>query len=126
MQGARKYAELFGRSEQIERLYFVTSSHARGKTFRVYLLPENEEAKPNGNNAPLNKDAIEVYGIIGGQSGWTEYYGWIHKGKWCDDFYSIVKEKESELIKKESIAEKEISRKEQDKENNINKLLSNY
>ena len=97
MVGARGYAELF-KTGQYERLYIVSGSHARGKTFRIFVLPEDEKVISNGpNNAPLNKDAVEVYGVIGGNPGWTEGYGWLHNGKWQTDFIQMVKRREAEI-----------------------------
>lgn len=97
MIGARRYAELF-ETGQYERLYIVSGSHARGRTFRIFVLPEGEKAISNGpNNAPLNKDAVEVYGVIGGNPGWTEGYGWLHDGKWQSDFIEMVKRREAEI-----------------------------
>ena len=93
MQGAREFSELF-RTEQIGRLYIVAGSHARGSTFHIYVLPEGEAALQNGpNNRCLNRNAVEVYGIISGQPGWTESYGWIHRGPWVEDFNKIAKER---------------------------------
>lgn len=89
MQGAREYAKMF-RTGQYGRLYMCSHYHARGRTFHIYVLPEGEDAHPNGPNAPLNKGAIEVYGITGGQPGWTETYGWLHRGKWERDFADLV------------------------------------
>jgi len=88
MNGAREYAELFG-NDKIGKLEFVSGQHARGKTFRVYLLDKEE-----GNRT------VEVYGIIGGQPGWTEAYGWLHSGKWEDDFNLLV---ESKRLEREAI-----------------------
>lgn len=93
MQGAREFSELF-RTEQIGRLYIVAGSHARGKTLHIYVLPEGEAALPNGpNNRCLNSNAVEVYGVISGQPGWTESYGWLHRGPWVEDFNKIGKER---------------------------------
>lgn len=90
MNGAREYAELFY-TGQYERLYLVSGQHARGRTFHIYVLPKGEEARPNGpGNGPRNTNAVEVYGIISGQPGWTETYGWIHAGKWQEDFADLV------------------------------------
>lgn len=97
MNGARKFADMF-QTGQIGRLYLVSGSHARGRTFHIYVLPEGVEPKPNGSqNAPLNADAVEVYGIIGGQPGWTESYGWLYKGQWQEDFAKLVIARRAEL-----------------------------
>lgn len=93
MKGAREYSELF-HTGQIGRLYIVSGHHARGNTFHIYVLPEGEAAIRNGpNNACINSSAVEVYGVICGQPGWTEEYGWLHRGPWVDDFYKIAKER---------------------------------
>lgn len=125
MNGARHYANLF-KTGQHGKLYFVVSKHARGKTFRIFILPENEKAIENENNAPLNKDSVEVFGVIGGQLGWTEYYGWIYKGKWVHDFELLVNHREEEILKaKEEQANK--LAKERIIRDKINReLLSNY
>lgn len=97
MKGAGKYATKF-ETGQYGKLYIVSGSHARGRTFHIYILPKGEAAIPNGpNNPPLNKDAVEVYGIIGGQPGWTEIYGWLHEGKWQEDFAGLLKQKDEEI-----------------------------
>ena len=96
MQGAREYATMFS-TGQHGRLYLSSHYHARGKTFHIYVLPEGEAALPNGPNRPLNKDAVEVYGITGGQPGWTETYGWLHCGKWEQDFAALVEKRRTEI-----------------------------
>jgi len=101
MDGADKYYDLFdGKSQQIGRLFFRIHKHARGKCFHIFLLPEGEEVIKNRDNNPLNKNAVEVYGLTAGQRGWTESYGWLHEGKWQDDFYLIVEQKETDELKK--------------------------
>ena len=90
MKGARGYAGLF-ETGQYGKLYIVSGSHARGKTFHIQVLPEGERAISNGaGNLCVNENAVEVYGIVGGQPGWTEYYGWKHEGPWQDDFKAEV------------------------------------
>ena len=90
MIGADRFASLI-HTGQYGRLYCVSGEHARGKTFRVFVLPEGEEAKSNGpHNAPLNSDAVEVFGITDGQPGWTETYGWIHEGPWVADLEKLA------------------------------------
>ena len=84
---------------------------------RIQVLPAGEVAKPNGSNNPcLNSKAVLVYGVVSGNPGWTEVYGWIHEGKWQDDFAKLVAEKQNELSEKER-QEKEtqkIAKKKQD------------
>ena len=93
MNGAREFASYFT-TGQYGKLYIVSGRHARGKTFHIYVLPEGELAKPNGDcNPPLNDNAVEVYGVISGQRGWTESYGWIHTGAWKEDFLNMYAQK---------------------------------
>ena len=61
MEGARKYATMF-KTGQYGKLYLVSSHHARGKTFRIYVIPEGEDAKPNGDS--------DVPRRIGLPNGW--------------------------------------------------------
>jgi len=97
VKGAREYARLF-ETGQYGRLYIVSGYHARGKTFHIFVLPDGEKAIPNGpNSPPLNDDAVEVYGIIDGNPGWTESYGWLHQGRWQDDFQAMVKDAANNL-----------------------------
>lgn len=93
MQGAREYARMF-RSNQYGRLYLVPGEHARGKTFHIWVLPADTamDCMPWAC-----KDAVEVYGITGGQPGWTETYGWLHKGKWEQDFAALVEQRQAEI-----------------------------
>jgi hypothetical protein len=101
MRGARKYHKYFHKG-QYDRLYIYPGSHARGKTFHIYVLPEGVKAKPNEAPWTIN-GAVEVYGVLGGFNGWTEYYGWLHKGKWQEDFESLYKK---EVEKYEADAKK--------------------
>jgi len=125
MKGAEK-AHLF-KTGQYGRLYITSGSHARGNTLRIQVLPEGEIAIPNGrNNVCLNKDAVMVYDAVSGQLGWTETYGWLHKGKWQDDFRKLVvdAEKKIEYLRKQS--EKSKAEKQKQEEERLSKLLSNY
>lgn len=126
MKGARGIAELF-KTGQYGRFYITSSSHARGVTLRVQVLPEGEEAKPNGrNNTCLNSNAVEVYGVINGNPGWTEEYGWIHEGPWQEDFEKLVRSKQMELDHQKQVdqAIDEISANIE--KERVRKLLDNY
>ena len=126
MKGARKYARLF-KTGQYERLYITSSSHARGDTFRIQVLPKGEEAKPNGSsNQCLNSDAVEVYGVISGNPGWTEEYGWKHKGKWQEDFENLVRSKEMEIESKNKIDQATTEENVKAEKERIGNLLSEY
>lgn len=126
MKGAKEYSKMF-KTGQYNRLYITSSSHARGSTFNIQVLPEGEEAKGNGNhNKCLNEDAVLVYGPISGRLGWTEEYGWIHEGKWKDDFEILYRTKvaESKLkARKSKILAEDLEKSERKR---INNLLSKY
>lgn len=97
MKGAREYSGLF-KTGQYGKLYLTVGRHARGNYFHIQVLPEDESAIPNGeSNKCVNVNAVEVYGIIGGNPGWTEEYGWLHKGKWQKDFAELVAKRAMEI-----------------------------
>lgn len=125
MQGAREYASLF-QTGQYGKLYISSHYHARGKTFRIYVLPADVKAIPNGPNGPLNKDAVEVYGVTGGHPGWTETYGWLHEGKWQDDFNLLVTQKIFEENERNALRAIEIKKAEEELENKKKQLLQQY
>lgn len=126
MKGAREYADLF-ETGQYGRLYIVSASHARGKTFRIQILPKNEKAISNGPiNLCLNPDAVEVYGVVDGQPGWTESYGWLHQGKWIEDFNNMVEQRKEEIRKKENAWRQQQLKDEHEETARVNKLLAEY
>jgi hypothetical protein len=126
MKGARKYAKLF-KTGQYEQLYITSSSHARGMTFRIQVLPKDEKAEPNGSaNQCLNSNAIEVYGVISGNPGWTEEYGWKHEGKWQEDFEKLVRSKEMELEAKEKMNQATTEEKAKEERERTKALLGAY
>ena len=119
MKGAREYAELFRESQQHGKIYIKVGSHARGKTFQVYVTPTDCAVC-------LGSDMVEVYGVTGGQPGWTETYNWLHHGQWEDDFARLVEEAKTlkmvidaaDKARKDTLAEEEEAR--------IKSLLSAY
>lgn len=126
MQGAREFAKLFS-TGQYERLYVVSGEHARGKTFHIYVLPEGVNAISNGRCNPcLNNDAVEVYGILGGQNGWTEYYGWLHQGKWQQDFADLCDRQRQRIEKYKQEQEAIKAARANDEINRKAALLSTY
>jgi hypothetical protein len=126
MKGAREYAGLF-KTGQYGKLYITSFYHARGKTFRIQVLPEGEKAKSNGPGNPcLNKDAVTVYGIVLGQSGWNEKYGWLYKGPWQEDFYKLVEKRKKEIENREEIEKKRKQEKEEAERQRIKNLLDQY
>ena len=127
MNGARDYCVIFKEAEQVGRLYLLPGSHARGLTFSVYVLPENEEAIENGGrNPPLNNNAVEVYGAVSGHRGWTESYVWIHEGPWMKDLAVLFLQRQEEWIAKCSDTKIQKQASIDNKESNKKKLLSTY
>lgn len=125
MKGAEK-AHLF-KTGQYGRLYITSGSHARGNTLRIQVLPEGEEAIPNGsNNTCLNKDAVLVYDVVAGQRGWTEVYGWLHEGKWQDDFKKLVIDAEKKIEYQNKKSKLSAAEKEKQEEKRLNELLNDY
>ena len=126
MKGAREYARLF-KTGQYGQLYIVSSSHARGDTFRIQALLKGVIAIPNGTgNLCLNGSAVEVYGVVSGNPGWTESYGWLHEGRWKSDFEALLSLKYAEQEAKMAETKKAIADKESAEENKIKELLSKY
>lgn len=92
MQGARDYFSLFsGKSFQEGKLLVKFGSHARGTTMQIYVV--TPEYKDGARGWPNTRHGVEVYGIKGGQPGWTEFYGWLREGPWQEDFMRIVERK---------------------------------
>ena len=124
MKGAKEYAKLL-KTGQYGRLYVLSDRHARGLTFRIFVLPKGEKAVIKyKSNPPCN--AVEVYGATNGQLGWTEEYGWLYWGKWQKDFMELI-----ENARREQIIEGEkrkicITRKDKEKEKEKQLLLSTY
>ena len=126
MLGAREYSNLF-ETGQYGRLYIISGSHARGRTFRIQVLPEGEEAEPNGSGNPcLNRDAVMVYGVVAGNPGWTESYGWLHRGPWVQDFETMVKERRANLELQSAEINKNIAKAKEERLAREKELLSSY
>ena len=124
MQGADRYSRLF-ENEQHGRLYTLSGSHARGDTFHLFVLPEGVVV---GDRGVYAKEfyAVEVYGITGGNPGWTETYGWLHEGPWIEDFNKIVIEREKKIEEQKIKQEAEGKKNEEQKKSRQNNLLANY
>lgn len=126
MKGAREYYGLF-KTGQYGRFYIVVGCHARGTTFRIQLLPINEVAISNGeNNLCLNKAAIEIYGIVSGNPGWTETYGWKYSGKWIEDFNKLVELMQARKKEETDIFKNEINKAQETENTRITKILEEY
>jgi hypothetical protein len=126
MKGAKKYSDIFDMGgHQFGKLYIVLGKHARGYTLCVYILPDGV-IECADRYRPLCDDAVQVYGIVSGNPGWTEKYGWLYEGKWQEDFDKIVQHKRKELQAKKLQNEEERCKDEAAKEHRTNELLSKY
>jgi hypothetical protein len=111
MQGAREYAELMP-TGIYGKLRIVSGEHARGKYFHVYVGLEGNE--------------VEVYGILGGNPGWTEYYGWKHKGPWQEDFNKELESRKLEVAEQKR-RHTATTKESEEKENaRIQSVLESY
>lgn len=126
MNGARNYAKLF-KTGQYGKLYITSGSHARGYTFRIQVLPDGEKAIPNGSqNTCINNNAVEVYGVVSGNQGWTESYDWLHKGQWCEDFQKLVDEREKEIEAENNRTDELKKQIETERQQKVDALLKSY
>ena len=127
MRGTERFCKIFKNAEQIGRLYILPHYHERGNTFRIYVLPDGEKVIENaGINPPLNKNAVEVYGIISGQPGWTEEYGWLHTGPWVKDFMDIVEKRERDAIEAKNKLRLALQKEKENEKKRIQNLLNSY
>lgn len=122
MEGAREYASLFPKDTQYGRLYLCPGAHARGKTFHIFVMPDELPYR----NPWLVKDAVEVYGVLGGNPGWTEYYGWLHKGPWQQDFFELVKNRKAEIVAERKLERRKKEAEEKATKEHVRSLLSKY
>lgn len=78
-----------------KNIVFRLSTHARGKCFNIWLF-KNEDIEDF-----YSDDHLEVYGIICGQPGWTEEYGWLVKGSWIKYIKNYFEELRKQIAEKE-------------------------
>ena len=104
MKGAHEYANLF-KTGVYGRLYIESTSHARGRTFHIYVIPKDTKKFTGG----IDSSMVEVYGVISGNPGWTEEYGWLHQGKWVQDFEVLVKDLKDKILIDELRLKKQIA-----------------
>ncbi len=123
MNGAREYYDLFAPVVQVGKLYFQTSSHARGKTFHIFMIPDGEKVL---GSIYSHKNKVEVYGVISGNPGWTESYGWLHGGPWIDDFNKLVKERREAKNWRETKIKEESEFNKKKEQGRVKKLLDQY
>ena len=103
-----------------DHFVFVTSTHARGKCFKIYLIDKYETDQDIKNNA------FEVYGVVAGHPGWTEEYGWIKKGKWVKSALSYLRGLEKEINKIKEAEELQIKNKQKEKNKLIEEKVNTF
>lgn len=118
MRGANEYASLFS-TGFYGQFYIISGSHARGKTFHIYVVPEGTETFDH-------RVAVEVYGIISGNPGWTESYGWLYKGEWVEDFEEMVKKRNIQNQIYKGIDNFLYYLSEKSKKDHIERVLNSY
>lgn len=101
---------------QFENIVFLLHDHARGKTFKIWIYEKPEITDY------INEEHLEVYGITGGDAGWTETYGWTKTGSWIEYiekyFNSLIEfRKDNQKKKSELNMESEKQKRELEKQN---------
>ncbi|RAU96785.1 hypothetical protein [Paenibacillus sp. YN15] len=89
-----------------DNVLFVVAEHARGETFFIYLIGDDDSL-------------FEVYGVTGGHRGWTETYGWLRKGTWVLPILKYLRDLEAE-IRRYDMDKAEAQRK---KEAEVNRVI---
>lgn len=128
MKGARKYHRIIkdalayglGGLEETEYAYrfrkgnveFILSEHARGKTFRIELID--------------GASRLEVYGVVRGQTGWDEEYGWTRKGTWVKPILEYLHNLEREIAEYEARLEEKRRAEEAERNRKIEETVDRF
>lgn len=124
MKSANEYYQLFSNGQD-GCFYIDSGRHARGCWFNIYLLPKGFKPTRLGD-VRSHPGVVEVYGVLGGQPGWDEWYGWLHHGPWVDDFERLADEKLEQLAAtKRAVDAVAVLREEAEKER-VQRLLADY
>ena len=127
MKGATEYKGLFKRGlTQHGKLLISYGDHARGETMMISVIPCGTVITDLPEHERHVTPRVKVYDVISGQRGWTEVYGWIESGPWVDDFNALVDSLRAEKEKRESAHNEEAERKEAERIDDKNSLLSGY
>lgn len=123
--GLKQIKNISGYSEetyQYENIVFLLGEHARGYTLKIWLY-KNTDIQDY-----LKEEHIEAYGIISGNAGWTETYGWIAKGNWCscvEKYFSSLRSYSEEVKSKKRILNAAYAEQERLKKDEKLKSFSN-
>lgn len=99
---------------QYENIVFLLMEHARGKTFKIWIYETSDIQHY------IKDEHLEVYGITGGDPGWTESYGWVKKGAWIDyieKYFNSLREYKCDCEYKNRVEEQDAAAREQELEN---------
>jgi hypothetical protein len=132
MKGARAYYDIItnavrrnlGNLKQVGDGYlngnvlYVTSSHARGTQFFICLVDNTEEISQD--------NCFKVYGIISGNPGWTECYGWIHNGNWNEPILNYLENLKNEIKLYDENIEEQKRLKEEEHNKAINETIDKF
>jgi len=121
MKGAREYAGLFKKG-LYGKLYIWPSTHARGNTLEIWVVPDPDNFKECDGFS----GCVKVYDAVSGQRGWTEAYGWVHKGPWIDDFKELVDSRRAEINKANKVVSEASDARVAEEMEATNQLLSKY
>lgn len=84
------------------------------ETFFIYLIDDD------------GKDLFKVYGIIGGNPGWTETYGWLHKGTWVTPILQYFRNIEREIVEHDEKIEQKRRAKEREQNKAIGEQVNKF
>lgn len=110
----------YGYGFRYKNIVFILSTHARGKCFKIWIY-ENENIQDT-----LEDSHLEVYGVTGGQPGWTETYGWLHEGKWVNYINDYFKLLEDLIYKEEHKKEIELEMRKQNANERLQEKVNKF
>jgi hypothetical protein len=110
----------YGYGFKYKNIVFILSTHARGKCFKIWIY-ENENIQDT-----LRDSHLEVYGVTGGNPGWTETYGWLHEGSWIKYIDNYFKHLETLIYNEEHKAEIEADIRKQNQMNNLQNKVNKF
>lgn len=124
MKGAGIFSDIFKTGiHRHKKLYIEFGRHARGYTLEIWIL---DKSNAEFTSIHCYEGAVKVYGVVSGNPGWTESYGWLHDGPWVADFQRLVARLRRDRRKRDLQTAKEIAAKESLKKKTAEEILANY
>lgn len=115
-----EYEALFPITVQYGRLY-VYRGESKG-SLSLWIVPDQYDFCVPPWECP---DAVQVFGPVLGRNG-VLTYGWIHHGKWVQDFARIVENRRAEIRAEEDHKRAVRDEQEEFERRRILKLLATY